>query len=130
MIPLFPLVLLSGLFLATKPSKKKASAFQLVQTGSIARLPLQGQQSITIDLRVGQMLDLVAASSPSSNWIAEIEGGSVKVDKSVRMQDAVTQQVTFSIKALSLGDSKIVFKKYGREGDAVEARHLRIAVME
>lgn len=131
MAPFFPLMLFGGgLLLATKGGKKKVSTFKLIETGSMGRLPTIDQPLVTIDLRLRQMIEIVAAASPSSNWVQEVEGTSVKVEKHTRMQDSVTQLSTFTLKALSVGDSRIVFKKIGHEGEIAVAHHLRIAVME
>jgi hypothetical protein len=127
MTPLFLMLFGGGVLLANK-SKKKASAYKLVETGSMGRLPTIDQPLLTMDLRRGQMIEIITASSPAYDWVSKIEGGSVKVDRHTRMQDSVTQMTTFSIKALVPGDSRIIFQKMER-GEIEIAHHIGIAVI-
>jgi hypothetical protein len=127
MTPLFLMLFGGGVLLANK-SKKKASAYKLVETGSMGRLPTIDQPLLTMDLRRGQMIEIITASSPAYDWVSKIEGGSVKVDRHTRMQDSVTQMTAFSIKALVPGDSRIIFQKMGR-GEIEIAHHIGIAVI-
>ncbi len=125
MMIVFPIMILGGFWLV-KPKAKKLSSFHLVETGFMEMLPKDGW--ITIDLRVHQMLEIIAVSSPAMTWLAKVNGKSVRVDRKTRTQD-VTAQWMFEIKSVSTGDSKIVFEKLSSDGKLLESRNLRIAVM-
>jgi len=132
MIPFLPFVMLGSFFLVTsKKSKSKAkpvSTHRVIESGSVANLPKLNDPVFSMELRVGEAIEIIATESPSASWKVTRRGVSVKMVRESRKQDAVTNTVVFIFKAIESGTTVTTFEKIGRDGSSLEARRLEIVV--
>jgi hypothetical protein len=132
MISFLPFFILgSSFFLAASKSKrkaKKAATHRVIESGPIENLPKGGEPILSMPLRVGEAIEIIASESPASSWKVTRQGMAVKMDRKSRELDRITSTIFFTFKAVSQGTTVSIFEKIGRRGQVLETRHLELIV--